>query len=257
MLPLSYILVLIESFLSNEKEYVDEPIAHNDVIPYINSIIQTKPTISTYVECYHYETRTRTVYYTDSNGNSQSRVETYQEFVLTWSGSQEYQYTSWKDNSDVTEIPTFHATKMTRLKLKKDVDFDDDETRNDYDRSENEFIEANRHRDVLIHATKQIFITDLKERLMVYGRNKMKPWWMNKCCYWLAVVLFMTWPYRLLLKRASGKEEYKFVKRVSVRPQIDASCVPMTYVCDNVYDNPGMMMNDMSPPSNIVQENRV
>lgn len=37
----------------------------------------TPPTICIYCEGYHYETRTRVVYYTDSHGHSRSRVETY------------------------------------------------------------------------------------------------------------------------------------------------------------------------------------
>ena len=38
--------------------------------------------------CYHYEMHTRTEYYTDSNGNQQSRTVTETVRVNTWSGSE-------------------------------------------------------------------------------------------------------------------------------------------------------------------------
>ena len=45
-----------------------------------------------HVACYHYETRTRVVHTTDSNGRKTTRYETYQEKVYTWRASEKYQY---------------------------------------------------------------------------------------------------------------------------------------------------------------------
>ena len=55
---------------------------------FIQVLRRAQPVIMWFVECYHYETRTRTVYYTDANGNQTSRLETYQEMVVTHSESE-------------------------------------------------------------------------------------------------------------------------------------------------------------------------
>ena len=61
-------------------------------IIYLSTLFQdlrkAQPGVLWMVTCYHYETRTRTVYYTDSNGNRKSRIETYQEKVVTYTGAE-------------------------------------------------------------------------------------------------------------------------------------------------------------------------
>mmetsp|Transcript_15948 Transcript_15948/g.13507 ORF Transcript_15948/g.13507 Transcript_15948/m.13507 type:complete len:138 (-) Transcript_15948:559-972(-) len=64
-----YIFYLIECCFSGTKSYLKNP---QDIVifdEYITNVKEAAPSLSFQIECYHFETRTRTVYYTDANGN--------------------------------------------------------------------------------------------------------------------------------------------------------------------------------------------
>jgi len=54
-----------------------------DIVQVINSVKMSKPEIHFEITCYHYEMRTRTTRYTDSDGNTHVTTETYEERVNT------------------------------------------------------------------------------------------------------------------------------------------------------------------------------
>ena len=40
------------------------------------------------------------------------------------------------------------------------------------------------------------------------------PFWMGTCSFFLATVLGMSWPYRMLFRAATGKAEYRVTKKI-------------------------------------------
>ena len=55
----------------------------------------TGPITVWHITCYHWETRFRTVTERDSNGNTRTRTETYQEKVVTHTNSHTVHYRGW------------------------------------------------------------------------------------------------------------------------------------------------------------------
>ncbi|KAL9964272.1 hypothetical protein ACROYT_G027890 [Oculina patagonica] len=94
MLCLSPVIVFIESCFSHELDYLKNIMADETAWGYIQRMQKVPPRINMFVECYHYETRTRVVYYTDANGNQQSRTETYTEKVVTFVDQDEFTFGS-------------------------------------------------------------------------------------------------------------------------------------------------------------------
>lgn len=127
LIGISYLYILLQSFWSNEKEYIQDNVEEEHVHEYFTKIFRQKPNISVSITCYHLQTSSRTVNYTDPQGNPQSRLETYTETVVTYSDSDKFAFNSWRDVSDRQKLPSI-GSKILRIKVIKDINFADDES---------------------------------------------------------------------------------------------------------------------------------
>lgn len=217
-IPFNYLFVLIETCMSSESEYLLEKFENEDTASFISNICATKPIITFIMECYHIEIKTREIRYRDSRGNLRYRTETYTEKVTTWIGSEEFNFNYWKDTSDMSAIPVCDSNSVVKVKLKKKIDIRDAETRRTMHRQCEEFVKCNRYRDERYTVATTFGISNFKERILCYDRNYGLPFWMNGGCFWLASIMCLTWPYRLMLKRSSKKQNFEVVKVVSTTP---------------------------------------
>ena len=76
-----YICLLIETGCSAMHKYLSNILEKEGATEFIERLKREPIEIWWHVACYHYETRTRVVHTTDSNGRSRTRYETYQEKV--------------------------------------------------------------------------------------------------------------------------------------------------------------------------------
>ena len=212
-IPIFYLYVLIEAQFCNEKKYLDSSYEGDEIDHYLNLIYEKEPQIFIIVECYHFETRTRIITYTDANGNLQSRVETYQEKVTSFTDSKMFNFRTWRDVSDRSQVPSTR-TKVTRIKLSKTFTFADQQTYDEFSNVESNFIEANQNRDTYINSYNELNITGFKERIM--GVDGNRPFWMTKVCFQLANLLALSWPYRWLLGGGTQKIEHSIIKEISI-----------------------------------------
>ena len=115
-------------FGSNTCRYVSNIMSDKAAEGYLAGLMATAPVFVMYVECYHYETRTRTV----SNGNGGTRTETYQEKVVTWRARDHIKYGGWMDRS--TQVSGLQNVKLMKMKLDKKLEYADEATFQDFER---------------------------------------------------------------------------------------------------------------------------
>ena len=102
----------METKMCNEYKYLSNLGDIVNVKEFIQTLRASCPSVSFWSESYHYETRYRTVTYTDSNGKSQTRTESYQEIVVTHTDAMSYQFEFHDDISkDTLEVKPFFSTK--------------------------------------------------------------------------------------------------------------------------------------------------
>ncbi|KAK3724928.1 hypothetical protein QZH41_005686 [Actinostola sp. cb2023] len=213
MLILCPLVVLIESVFSHELAYIKNIMHDETAWSYIQRMHAVAPIISMTVECYHWETRTRVVYYTDANGNSQSRTETYQERVVTFVDSDVFSFGCWVDVSK-REMPSISYVALTRLKIDAHINFGDQETEEDYGRQREDMLDRNRHRDVHMDFSTSREIPGLEQRISAYVDLSVKPWWIGQGYFWIATLLMLTWPYRWLFRAKTAKSYYDLNKKI-------------------------------------------
>ena len=213
MLCVSSVYIFLESFFSREHDYLQNIMQDQTAWGYIQRMHQVAPQITMVVECYHYETRTRVVYYTDANGNTQSRTETYIEKVVTFVDRDEFSFGCWVDVSK-KEMPELSSASVTRVKIDPCILFGDQETADDYSRQVAAMIERNEDRDEYTDFSASREIPGLKKRISAYVDLRLKPWWIRPLFYWIATLLQMTWPYRWLFRAKTAKSYYILKKKM-------------------------------------------
>lgn len=213
MLGVSPVIVLVESIFCRELGYLKNIMQDETVWEYIHRMHQVPPRINMIVTCYHYETRTRVVYYTDANGNRQSRTETYEEMVVTFVDYGEFSFGSWVDVSK-REMPVLNTAGVTRVKIHPSIILGDQETADDYKRQVAEMLERNRYRDEFTEYSSSDVIPGLERRISAYADLNVKPFWIRPLFFWIATLLQMTWPYRWLFRAKTAKEYYVLKKKV-------------------------------------------
>lgn len=217
MLVISPVIVLIESLFSHELDYLDNIMQDETAWEYIKKLHLIPPKIHMAVECYHYETRTRVVYYTDGNGNLQSRTEFYQEKVVTFEDHDEFSFGCWVDVSK-RELPVESWASLTRVKIDQSIEFGDQETIDDFERQKEAMLERNRPRDELTEFSWAKQIPDVEKRISAFVDLSMKPFWMRPRYFWIATFLWMTWPYRWLFRAKTAKNYYTLKKKMYKSP---------------------------------------
>jgi len=206
------IVVLSESlWCSSERQYIKNLSSLTSATERIESIRNTQPTVCMNAECYHYEDRTRTVYYTDSNGISRSRLETYQAKVVTASINKPFLFTHWYDYSQST-LTDVRKVGVTNVKMELTVQFGDETTEQLFKQKYAQFIIDNQFRDAHVDFFVTQTVDGFKKRLAAYIGPRSKPWWIGSVWYWLATIFCLGWPYRILFNCATDRTDYNVVK---------------------------------------------
>ena len=218
MIPLTYIFMFIESFWSEERQYLSSMLTDVSVVDFVTRLRRTDSKRDMLIECYHWETRTRTVSYTDANGNTQLRTETYQEIVITYTEGQVFPVRYTKDVSDPEGL-RFDSNGVTRLRLTQDVQCGDEETKDKFNQMRQKMIDDNKHRDVLINFTYSDVIDGFKERMCAYTDLKYRPWWMNSVVFWVSALFGLNWIFRIIFNWRTKKCEYTIKKLIYCTPR--------------------------------------
>ncbi len=255
MIPLSYAFMLLESCFSSESKYISNLMKDESASEYINTLQRATPTRQLLVECWHLETRTRTVTYTDASGNLQTRTETYQEVVITHTETQDFPIGYSRDISD-SAGPKFDSYSVTRLKLSQEVSCGDAETLQKFEEMQEDMLLRNQGKDVNVSFSHQDVIPGFKKRLCAYTDIHMKPCWMNTGCFWLAALFGLGWPFRWLFRWKTKKADYTVRKEIYLhRPQNeDVSNLPINQPALVLQD--GISLVDMTQASTMPYPNQ-
>ena len=125
-----------------------------------------------WADCYHYETRTRTVTYTDANGNTADTPETYQEKVVTNLSFEPVSFQYWKDTSS-PELVGINDKGITKIKMTLSVEPGDEETAATIFEKYSAFQNKYRHFDVFVDFSMRETSSGLREAIgRLYGQSR-------------------------------------------------------------------------------------
>ena len=206
-------IVLIESFMCSEFQILRNLSSVSSAAELIEQIRISQPSIVMSAVFYHYETRTRTVYYMDGSGRNKKRQENYQEKVVSAAVEQPYLFSHWQDQSPKTLINADKQT-ITKVNMQLCVLFGDIDTLVDFYVCYVLFKNKYSHRDTLVDFTIKRDVVGYEKSLELYTDAKKKSFWIKLTWYIICVMLHLGWIYRILFNKVVGRSEYKVVKLI-------------------------------------------
>jgi hypothetical protein len=222
----SYIAYMVEAFtFSKTWKYLKNMSAVEDLVTHIERVRQTPPTITLHGECYHMETRTRTLYdttyHSDGTSSTTTRTETYQERVVSHTDSQTLVYYQCHDDSGGL-TPELMRYSATRIDLSQTWLPADDFTRQYYIAWTAAFKQRNEKRDRDYFQWETITCPGFNENMLAFIDLRRRPWGLSRLSYVLVTVLLQaSYLYRLWFDRVTVKAHFSFKRRITVLPNLD------------------------------------
>jgi hypothetical protein len=143
-------------------------------------------------------------------------------FIVTHKEEEEFKYDRCRDVS-AEDAENYRNLKATRLCLRKEVDFGDLYTKDLYNVKLQSMIDRNKEKDKNLNIKLITEIPGFKWRVTAFVDMHNKAWWMTEKWFWVATVLFFSWPYRLIFRRWSAKSKYTLHKMVYVNSSPDSA----------------------------------
>jgi hypothetical protein len=218
-----YIGYIITNSLSSTCKYIFNKHKSESIHELMKRNFSNPPKLNFHVECYHYETRTKTT--TDSEGNT--KTESSEEKVVTYSESRPFIFYTWRDTSGLFLLDShkvFRNFYKTYIKLHIDleVEFADDITKYDYYRTKDEFYNQNKYRDTHINISESKNVDGFETHNMV-RITSTEPFGVNKFFFiiFLIILPFMEF-YKIYVDLYCVHQNYKLKKIISSRYNVNS-----------------------------------
>eukprot|EP01130_Rhizamoeba_saxonica_P018549 TRINITY_DN9323_c0_g1_i1.p1 TRINITY_DN9323_c0_g1~~TRINITY_DN9323_c0_g1_i1.p1 ORF type:complete len:364 (-),score=32.48 TRINITY_DN9323_c0_g1_i1:46-1137(-) len=211
-----FLIYLIDCCCASTSRYMFNARDTEGLLPYIEKMQASRPVLWMSVECYHYETRSRTCTETDSDGNTTTTTEYYEEKVTTYTEKIHFQYNYSRDESH-GEIYGLERFPISKIKFRKSYEFANDQTVNAYNQQSEEFQSSNRWRDTYMDYSEGWSLPGYKKNmLIVNNEDGHDPIQLNYGVYILANMFLLSYPLRMWLEKNSVNTKYQFFKSISV-----------------------------------------
>ncbi|CAD7697860.1 unnamed protein product [Ostreobium quekettii] len=211
-LCLSIILYVMEVWYCSTRSFVHNVLSTESAVDFVNRLKSTPPVVGYHMSCYNLQVRVRTT--TDSTGNTMT--QTYTEKVTTWTGSESFHFHTWKDTSG--SVSGLEDYEMAKLRLIKEKGYLDRYTRESFQENRARFVAANRHRDDFYEMNDTLDIDGFRDSVLALRDINERPWWLYPAVFYIASLLLLTWPYRVLLNSRVISTKFKVVKSISAEP---------------------------------------
>ena len=213
---ISYISYIITEFCSSTFRYLYHKKDDIKMYKKMEQLFCSHPIIIFKCSCYHYETTT--VYYTDSNGNRQSRTETrrvnthFDSFVMPYHSSRDI---SGKFVLD-TAKEMIAKKDYVKLKLTLIIDLADAISNSDHDKYKSDFADRNRNYDIYMDVWEERTLPGFNPYNLVMINEK------ESCTihiFWYILFIFLTFVqfYKWYIDSKCIHQSFKIVKLVSTR----------------------------------------
>ena len=212
----SYIAYIITESCTSSLKYLKKKKTDTNMYKIMEQLFYGHPIIKLRCECYHYETHTE--YYTDANGNRQSRSVTVP--VVTHTDSEIIPYHSARDISGKFVLDTARGILLQKdyikLKLKLIIDFADAISYSDYAKAKAEFEDRNRNYDLHMIVYEEKTLPGFNEyNLVLIGDNGSRC--VNSCWYIIFTILTLAQYYKWYLDSKCVHQSFTIIKLVSTR----------------------------------------
>ena len=215
-----YLIYIILEFCSSTAKYICNKTTQAGIYQKMGEYYRTYPVFRFYCECYHYETRRRTVRTKSKKGKTRTKTVTQRVRVTTHKETYDFPYYSERDVSGLFYLDCDTAFVNRKcyilLDIFDEINFADAISYMDYQTQKDLFWRRNRFRDVRFHFEESRFIPGLVRENLV-SLTESDPCCVNFFFYFLFTLLTFVEFYRIYFDSLCIYQTYRIRKLVSTR----------------------------------------
>jgi hypothetical protein len=220
---LIYIIYIVNSLCSPSFAYLRNKNKANGIHDYMKTLYAAPPSKTFHIECYHFDTQI--IEERDTNGNTRARADRVK--VVTYKGSQEFRYYSWRDISGTFLLETGKLVKSKekvylKLKLGMEIVYADDGTQTDYHIQRDSFYASHRWRDQYMNNWETSTVPNFQEHTLVRVSDNEAPF-VNIGLFVLFTLLPFIEFYKIYVNMYCEDQIYNLRKLVSSRNNLNQS----------------------------------
>ncbi|XP_078089367.1 transmembrane protein 151B-like [Mustelus asterias] len=212
-LAMLYMVYLVECWHCHARSELQYKADIDSVYERIGRMQQATPCIWWKAISYHFVRRTRQVT-RYRNGDAYTTTQVYHERVNTHVAEAEFEYVRCGVRDVSKELLGLERYPATRLRFTKCFSFANTESENCYLNQRAHFFSEIEGLDDYMEAREgmQLKNVDFKDYMMVYVNPDRLPWYISHYAFWVAGLLMLSWPLRVLVEYRTAYVHYHVEK---------------------------------------------
>ncbi|XP_034015513.1 transmembrane protein 151B isoform X2 [Thalassophryne amazonica] len=208
-----YVLYMVECWQCRTRSELQCKAAVDSVYERVLLMRQARPCIWWKAISYHFVRRTRQVT-RYRNGDAYTTTQVYHERVNTHVAEGEFDYSHCGMKDVSRDLKGLERHPVTRLRFTKCFSFTEAGPENDYLNQRARFFSEIEGLDDYMEAREGMLLknVDFRENLIAYIDPDTTPWYMSQVAFWLAALLMLSWPLRVLTEYHTAYVHYRIEK---------------------------------------------
>ncbi|XP_036981278.1 transmembrane protein 151B [Acanthopagrus latus] len=208
-----YVLYMVECWHCRARSELQCKADVDSVYERVLRMQQAQPCIWWKAISYHFVRRTRQVT-RYRNGDAYTTTQVYHERVNTHVAEGEFDYSRCGMKDVSRDLKGLEGHPATRLRFTKCFSFTEAGPENDYLNQRARFFSEIEGLDDYMEAREgmQLKNVDFRENLIAYVDPDRMPWYSSQVAFWLAALLMLSWPLRVLIEYRTAYVHYRIEK---------------------------------------------
>ncbi|XP_045917705.1 transmembrane protein 151B [Micropterus dolomieu] len=208
-----YVLYMAECWHCRARSQLQCKADVDSVYERVLRMRQAQPCIWWKAISYHFVRRTRQVT-RYRNGDAYTTTQVYHERVNTHVAEGEFDYSHCGMKDVSRDLRGLEGHPATRLRFTKCFSFTEAGPENDYLNQRARFFSEIEGLDDYMEAREgmQLKNVDFRENLIAYVDPDRMPWYTSQVAFWLAALLMLSWPLRVLIEYRTAYVHYRIEK---------------------------------------------
>ncbi|XP_037343047.2 transmembrane protein 151B isoform X1 [Pungitius pungitius] len=208
-----YVLYMVECWHCRARTELQSKADVDSVYERVLRMRRAQPCIWWKAISYHFVRRTRQVT-RYRNGDAYTTTQVYHERVNTHVAEGEFDYSHCGMKDVSRDLRGLEGYPATRLRFAKCFSFTEAGPENDYLNQRARFFSEIEGLDDYMEAREgmQLKNVDFRENLIVYVDPDRMPWYTSQVAFWLAALLMLSWPLRVLTEYYTACVHYRIEK---------------------------------------------
>ena len=196
-----YLVYLVECWHCHTRIELQYKVDVNSVYERVQTMREALPIVWWKAICYHYVRRTRQVT-RYRNGDAFTTTQVYYERINSHTASSAFNFMHCGIKDVSRKLVNLEQYPATKIHFSKGFSFACVEAEHEFEEQRGEFFQDHERRDDYMETREGLDLLNVnfKEYMIAFADPDNLPWYVSQIVFWLASVLLLSWPLRVLIE---------------------------------------------------------